>query len=371
MLEGMLKEMGIDLKEAKGDNEAKLIQQIVKAFPNKYETMANKIRIANVGKVGTQEFANDIKSILGVDSKIVAPKIAPNPSRTYSSFIFTLPINGVDTEVQIVLAGGAGANAGNKFEFVIADDLQTFKDGGDEFTYKGIVEEIITTFKLTPTNFEVLPEGKKNQKRSLIFTPEGPLISTPKGQSIAETLTDITLVREGKPIYISLKFGDTLTLFNAGTKSVFSDKEITNGRITNPSGVALLEMLGIDNELFCRVFNEYEEDQEGTNFKEYQTKESPDQSKLNNFMASGIGSGYYMLKGSLKGNYEFFLIDEAYLKSAAKPTSGILVEYGGAGGSAKRVNAKFTTGEYKIEINIRNKQGGIAPSHIMANYKPL
>ena len=69
--------------------------------------------------------------------------------------------------------------------------------------------------------------------------------------------------------------------------------------------------------------------------------------------------------------YDFFFIDDDYLQKAAKPTSGVFVEYGGSGGVAKRVNVKFTTGKYRITINIRNKQGGVAPTHIMADYKPI
>jgi hypothetical protein len=176
---------------------------------------------------------------------------------------------------------------------------------------------------------------------------------------------------------LSLKYNETLTFFNAGTKSrnqdltIFPEDEIIDGKITNPRGVALLEMLGIDNELFCRVFNEYKEDQSGTNFKEFHREETPDQNKLNQLMLSGIGSGYYMVKGSDRGSFDFFLIDDEYLKKAAEPTSKVFVEYGGSGGFAKRVNVKFTTGKYKISINIRNKQGGIAPTHIMADYKPI
>ena len=197
LLETLLSEVlgeKFSLEEAKGDNEAIVIQQLVKSFPNKYESMANKIRIANLNKISPQEFANDIKSIFNVDAKILAPKVSPNPSRTFNAFTFTLPINGIDTEVQIVLAGGAGANLGIKFESQVANDLQTFKNGGDEFIYKDLTEDIIKDFNLTPTNFEIKEEGKKNQKRSLIFTPDGPLISTPKGQSVAETLTDLTLI---------------------------------------------------------------------------------------------------------------------------------------------------------------------------------
>jgi hypothetical protein len=373
MLEGMLKEIGINLKEAKWDNEALAIKQLAQKFPDKYEIMGAKNRIANSKKVSPQEFTNDIKSTFNVDvKKMYPPKVSPNPSGKFNLFVFDIPIEGETVEVGVILAGGASANKGIEFENQVANDLQTYKDGGDQFVYKDLTESIVSEFGLTPTNFKIIPEGKKNQKRSLVFTPNGPLISTPGGQSVAETLTDITLLKEGKPIYISLKFGDSLTLFNSGAKTIFPEKEILSGKITNPNGVALLEMLGIDNEIFCRVFNEYEEDKTGTNFKQFHQKtENPDQAKITRFMESGIGSGYYMLKGSQKGSYDFFLVDEAYSKAAAKLSSDIDIEYGGKGGVAKRVNAVFNTQKYRIEINIRSKSGGVAPTHIMADYKPL
>jgi hypothetical protein len=359
---------GFNLLEKKGDNEAKAIQKIVSKFPAKYSTMSNPIRIANTEKVDSEEFVKDIKSVFGnINVKAVPPKQAPNPSSKFTSFVFDTQ----DETVNIVLAGGMNANKGNKFESVVANDLQFFKDGGTEYTHQALVEEMIKEFNLTPTNFEVREEGGNNQKRSLKFTPEGPLVSTPNNQSIAETLTDLTLVKDGNPIYISLKFGNQLTFFNSGTKSIFTDEQVASGKVTTPEGVSLLEMLGIDNELFCRVFNEYREDGTGTNFKSEHKEGTPDQEKLNNLMISGIGYNYYMLKGSDSGKYDFFLIDEKYAKDAAKPTSGVLIEYGGAGGVAKRVNVKFSTGKYRMTVNIRNKQGGIAPTHLMADYKPI
>ena len=150
------------------------------------------------------------------------------------------------------------------------------------------------------------------KRQSLKFTSEGLLISTPGEQSIAQTLADLILVKDGKQHYLSLKYNETLTFFNSGTKNVFTDQDVADGRITNPNGVALLEMLGVDNELFCRVFNEYREDKSGTNFKEFHKNVEPDQTKLNNLMLSGIGSGYYMVKGADSGNFDFFFIDDNY-----------------------------------------------------------
>ena len=97
--------------------------------------------------------------------------------------------------------------------------------------YQSLIENMIKEFKLTPTNFQIKEEGSRNQSRPLIFTPDRPLLGTPiksdgDAQSIAETLTDLTLIVNNKPIYISLKFGSTLTFFNPGVKKIFTEEDI-------------------------------------------------------------------------------------------------------------------------------------------------
>jgi len=349
--------------------EKQVRQQLVDKFPQALNTMGDDYRVANKGKIDANEFVQYIKDTFGPETevKVIPPKQSPNRSRSFNAFIFKVD----GREVNINLAGGATANKGVAFEQQVVDDLNNFKKEINEFTHQKLVEEIIKEFGLTVDNFEVKAVGGKNQKRSLDFTSAGPLINTPGEQSIAQTLADLILVKDNKEHYLSLKYNETLTFFNSGTKNVFTDQDIKDGSINNSNGLALLEMLGIDNELFCKVFNEYKEDGTGTNFKSEHKNVEPDQEKLYNLMLSGIGSGYYMVKGADSGNFDFFFIDNEYLESAAKPTSGVFVEYGGAGGTAKRVNVKFTTGKYRITINIRNKQGGIAPSHIMADYKPI
>ena len=357
LLESLL---GFSLEE--GAKEKKAVQKIIDANPGKFDTMANDFRIANVAKVSSDEFVDAIKTAYGADVEVevTPPRTGDNKSGKFNMYTF----NDDGNIINIYLAGGASANLGIAYENQIAQDLQTYNNGGDEFTHPDIVKEIIDTFQLEPGKFTIKEEGKENKKRPLEFTPEGPIIGH-TGESIAATLTDLTIIQGDKTYYISLKYGSTLTFFNAGVTSVLPAKEIKEGKITTANGVALLDTLGIDNEIFCRVFNEYGE----TDFKQYHTTTSDfDQTKLYNLIHSGIGSGYWMLKGSGKGS-TLYEIDEEYVKKASTPIGGINVQYGGADGMAKRVDVLFESDEYYFKVNIRNKQGGLYPSHIMCDYK--
>lgn len=265
--------------------------------------------------------------------------------------------------------GGRGVKSkGLSFEAEIAADLNNFKAGNNEFTHPDLAKKIIDEFKLTSTNFTVKEDGSSNKSRPLVFTDKGPIVGY-SGENIADTLTDLTIEKEGKKIYLSLKFGGTLTFFNAGVaKDVFPKDDFSDKKIDSPKGVALLDTLGIDNELFCRVFNEYKEDGSGTNFTEFhENVEDYDKDKLFNLVESGIGTGYYMLKGGK--STEFFFVGDEYNKAASQPTSGINIQYGGATGLGKRIDIVFESEKYKFKLNIRNKQGKLYPSHIMCDYK--
>ena len=223
---------GFKIQERKGENEAEIIKRLVSKFPNKYGTMSNPIRVANKEGVDNKEFVKDLKNVTDntVEIQVTPPKTSPNPSGKFFFFQFNFEGN----EIGIILA--SGGNKGNKFETVVANDLQKFIEGGKDFTYQSLIEKMIKEFKLTPTNFKIQEEGSRNQKRPLVFTPEGPVLGTPiksdkQAQSVAETLTDITLIVNNKPIYISLKFGSTLTFFNPGVKKIFTEEDIKSGKI--------------------------------------------------------------------------------------------------------------------------------------------
>jgi len=265
--------------------------------------------------------------------------------------------------------GGRGINSqGLKFEEEIAQDLNNFKNGSEEYIHSDLTKSIIEEFSLNQTNFSVKSEGGENKRRPLEFTEEGPIVGF-SGENLAATLTDLTILKGADIIYLSLKFGGTLTFFNAGVAvTVFPKDDFSDGKIDTPNGVALLETFGVDNELFCRVFNEYKEDGTGPDFSQYHKATNDyDKNKLFKLVESGIGTGYHMLKGGR--NPEFFFVGDEYNKKASQPTSGIEIQYGGKNGRGKRLDIVFETEKYKFKINIRNKQGKLYPSHIMCDYK--
>ena len=64
---------------------------------------------------------------------------------------------------------------------------------------------------------------------------------------------------------------------------------------------------------------------------------------------------------------KFENIDSKYTNTSSN-ISAPIIYYGGLGGSGKRVDITFESPTYKFKINIRNKQGGLYPSHIMCDY---
>jgi len=265
--------------------------------------------------------------------------------------------------------GGRGVKSkGLGFEGELLSDLELLKEedinenNKTQFQYPDLIIEISKELGLKQGNFSVKSEGDKNQSRPLKFEG-GPIIAFSAG-SAAETLTDITITKDSKNYYLSAKFGSTLTFFNSGITKILPAEEIKSGMVKNSDGKALLETLGIDNKTFCKVFNEYPD----TNFSSLNgptTKYSS--SKLKNLIKSGIGEGYYMVKAGGKGS-EFYKIDSKYANLASDITEAVNVYYGGMGGDGKRVDIIVESVLYKFKITIRNKTGGLYPSHIMCDY---
>ena len=279
--------------------------------------------------------------------------------------------NGVSIKWGEGSRGGRGINSkGIGFENELISDLELLREYGisdsnkDQFKYPNLIIEISKELGLKEGNFEVIPEAHKNQSRPLGFESGGPVVEFSAG-SAAATLTDITIDKGNAKYYLSAKFGNTLTFFNSGITKILPASEIKSGKITNPDGISLLDTFGIDNETFCKVFNEYGD----TNFSNVNTDIASTKysiSKMKNLIKSGIGEGYYMVKAGGKST-QFEYIDSGYT-NAASDTSAPIVYYGGMGGTGKRVDVIFESPTYKFKVNIRSKSGGLYPTHIMCDY---
>jgi hypothetical protein len=277
--------------------------------------------------------------------------------------------NGISIKWGEGSRGGRGIKSkGLGFEGELVADLELLREEGisesnkDQFIYPDLTIEISKELGLKKGNFKVIPEGAKNQSRPLGFKSGGPVVEFSQG-SAAETLTDITIDKKGTKYYLSAKFGNTLTFFNSGITKILPASEIKAGKITNSDGVALLDTFGIDNEIFCKVFNDYP-DADFSEVNGASTKYSIP--KMKNLIKSGIGEGYYMVKAGGKSS-QFEHIDSKYTDTASD-VSAPVIYYGGIGGNGKRVDVTFESPTYKFKINIRNKQGGLYPTHIMCDY---
>ena len=68
-------------------------------------------------------------------------------------------------------------------------------------------------------------------------------------------------------------------------------------------------------------------------------------------------------------NIDWYEISKQYMKEASTLTNGVTIYYGRMNGMGKGVNMTCSSQHYNFTFNIRNKQGGTYPTHIMCDYK--
>ena len=231
---------------------------------------------------------------------------------------------------------------------------------------KELVEEINDKYDIKGGLSKVEAVGGKNQPRPLKSGNGGIIVGTGK-KDIGSTITDITTVWGGKDEqYLSLKFGDTLTFINSGVGKIFKESEYKDHfeGYKNPIGTAIFEMFDIDKIEYASIFNKYGKGYKGKKV----TAKNPDKGAIQDLLEYAIGYGYWMVHG--KGtNVSIYEMTEAYMKKSAKINGNIELHYGGSRGSGKRLDIHCESSEYKFMFNLRNKQGGKYPSHIMCDYK--
>ena len=225
----------------------------------------------------------------------------------------------------------------------------------------------------------VLDEGSKNQSRPLSLS-NGGLVVTAGGSAtlnMGSTLTDVTFQfgEEKKPVYLSLKYGPTLTFFNSGVGGkngplLFTQKEIENYKITTKGGLAFLKMFGIDDDenmiKFCDSFVDYPRTKPIPNHK---VVVDADTSKIKKLLKSGMGYGYWMIHNTQGTTIDAYEMNQDYMKKASDITGDITVFFGRMNGKGKGVNITCSSTKYNFIFNCRNKQGGKFPTHVMCDYK--
>jgi hypothetical protein len=237
-----------------------------------------------------------------------------------------------------------------------------------EAAAKDLVEKINARYRIKGGLSKVEAVGGKNQPRPLKPGNGGIVVGTGK-KDIGSTVTDITTIFGGKDEqYLSLKYGNTLTFINAGVGKIFkeSDYKTFFDGYKDPIGTAIFEMFDIDKVEYAKVFNNYGKGYKG---KKVNVTTTAKKKKIQDLLEYAIGYGYWMVHGKGGSTVECYEVDNAYMKKAAAPTGNITLHYGGSTGKGKRLDIHMESNVYKFMWNLRNKQGGKYPTHIMCDYK--
>lgn len=266
--------------------------------------------------------------------------------------------------------GRGAASKGFEYEDHVYEDLLNYSNCrviDDSYHEVDTLKKIVDTIGLEQAQrIDCFKEAESNTKRPFVFDNGIKIGKESNISDIGQSLTDITVVADGKVYYLSLKNGLTTTFINAGVRSFLTPTEIKSGSISNKNGKNFLDVLGIDNKLFCRVFNEYG----STNFSEYSKSYEVD--NITNLLSSGIGAGYIMVH-KLK-NTKVFNVDSNYNKRNSTPIDNLVnIYYGGKSGDSKMILIELETEDYKFNCTIRNSSGRIGdsiyPTHFYMLYK--
>ena len=290
--------------------------------------------------------------------------------------IKTVPITEmVKTEEFGGQTGGKKVNLGIKFEKDFYESLRCelaceCKRTSYEKEAKSLVEQIGKDVGVGFSDVEAV--GGKNQPRPLVGGGGGLYVTAggTKTKKIGSTVTDITTFwgpqKEEK--YLSLKYGNTLTFINSGVGRIFTPddyKKYFEG-YSNPIGKEIFRMFGIDPIAYAKTFNEYPHK---TKMPTVDVTNKCDKSAIQDLLQYAIGYGYWMVHGGTSGGVKMYEMDQAYMKKASTISGSVKLMYGGSQGKGKRLDIHMESSVYKFMFNLRNKQSGLYPSHIMCDYK--
>lgn len=270
--------------------------------------------------------------------------------------------------------GGKKINRGEQFEIDLQNRLVDCLNGRVcEGKYASQTLNLLEMVE-SETNqaaYKSIHEGGKNQPRPIVGSSPSQLHIAPKSpKDHGPKLTDITLQlgRNGNiKQYLSLKFGGTLTFMNSGVGKILTQSEIREGKIKNIQGLAVLDLFGVDNEKFCKVWAQDNDDP----LRTYNEKPKVNKAHIKGFLRTAIGANYWMVHALENGDINTWYVSPQLTEAASSNISDPVVHYGGMKKGGRRIDVVFRNEYYEFKMNIRNKQSGFYPSHIMLDYKSL
>ena len=268
-------------------------------------------------------------------------------------------------------SGGKKINLGNVFEEDFHNRLVECVTGRcckGKFAKEAEKVIELTSKAMGSPVTHVKHEGGKNTSRPIVLQGNNPIIEPAQPEKHGEKLTDITLThKNNKKTFLSLKYGDTLTFINSGVaKEHFLENDMKKGKVSIKSGKQILKAFGVNNQKFCKVFNDYGKGSKQIDPHEFKVK--LDKNILKKLIETAIGANYWMVHAEKNGSINFWQVTKARNSAYSNVTGEATLFYGGKQGRGKRIDLEFSNQYFDFQMNIRNKQSGLYPSHIMLDY---
>ena len=360
MLEGLLEKLGISLEENRqinSDTKKAIAYFLSKVDPSLgFKTQTDIKRLGNPNKIAPEKVQQLFQDILGVKDLIIhAPRTGPNPSGKFDMYEFTTNNFGV---VRIILSGGG--NRGEKYEQNFVKAAQELA-GQPNNALPPYLQTLYSKLGIDNTKLssnDISFAGATDTKRDL--NPEGP-------QYVGKTISDLTIIYENEPYYISLKNKQGSGLYSGKTipwiyekdgEVIYDPSKKTGSSDTN----IIFDILNIDSEKIAQGLNNYI-NKEG-NIDNYSPLDI-DTNAFRKMLASSFGYGYYYVQETSKDQVKVIpiLTAEDALNAVGK-ISKVEIKYPGP--NAKQVTANVFTeseafGPTKYQITIRNTSGKVLP----------
>jgi hypothetical protein len=364
LLESFISEViGEKFSLEEGAADVKIRQELIDKNPGFFDTQSDSRRIANKNKISADEFVKIVKDTFTIDNVIVhPPNSGPNKKPSvHSSSKFNMFEFEVDGKKYLfILSGGASANVGQQFEDKITSNLKdaiglSMSDIEDEQT-----KQILNKLNINPQDLtKVDKTGGQDTKRTI--NPEaGP-------QDRGKTISDVTVIANNKPYYLSIKNKTGDNIYNGGTiSSITYNKEDNkvefdqNKFNSDKLKQSVFNMFNIDPIKVTDGLNNYIEDKgEVPSWQDVDI----DKDEVMGFIGSAVDYGYYYVREDGKGIKVIHLESPEDVAKLIGKITYAKVKYPGNGVKSTYARVGLEDSEQGlryIEVQIRNASGGIA-----------
>ena len=131
-------------------------------------------------------------------------------------------------------------------------------------------------------------------------------------------------------------------------------------RTENKDGKKLLALFGIEEKLFCDVFN-------GNLRSGVRKNPRLNNTDIGELLKTGIGEGYHIIH-KMSGKILSKKMDKSAMEKASRVGTAT-VFYGGKGGNGKRIDIEMESPTYKFKLNLRDTQGKDGyPTRLMCDF---